>query len=68
MAADYTCKANTVPGPLVIALAFSDATTPDLTAPGTTATFRMRPQGANPAIIDALCIIVDATHVAYPWS
>lgn len=67
MAADYTVKAGSVPGPLVFSLAYSDGTEPDLSTPGTTATFRMRPYGVDPAVIVGACAILDATRAAYQF-
>lgn len=67
MAVDYVVKAGTRPGPLAVTLTFSDGSEPDLLIAGTTATFRMRPFGIDPAIVTGDCVILSKTMVGCPW-
>jgi hypothetical protein len=69
MAADFTVKANSVPGPLLVDLSYADGSAlPDLTTPDTVITFRMRPWGLDPAVIDAPATAVGPARVSYQFS
>lgn len=61
--ADYVVKAGAKPGPLDMALSYSDGTTPTIT--GATITFYLRPYGGGATVLSEAGSVLNATTARY---